>query len=212
MSTPATFRQRPRAWCATRWRRRSTCSTRARRAWPRRCDGAWVVNQWLKKAILLSFRLNDPHKVDGGPAGGAWWDKVPTKFANWKAKDFKEAGFRAVPGAIVRRSAYIAPGVVLMPSFVNLGARVDSGTMVDTWATVGLMRADRQERASLRRRRHRRRARAAAGEPGDHRGQLLHRRPRRGGRGRDRRRRLGLVDGRLSRPVDQDRRTAPPAK
>jgi 2,3,4,5-tetrahydropyridine-2-carboxylate N-succinyltransferase len=100
-------------------------------------DGAWVVNQWLKKAILLSFRLNDPHKVDGGPAGGAWWDKVPTKFANWKAKDFKEAGFRAVPGAIVRRSAYIAPGVVLMPSFVNLGARVDSGSMVDTWATVG---------------------------------------------------------------------------
>src|SRR5512141_970053 len=66
-------------------------------------DGAWVVNQWLKKAILLFFRLNDPHKVDGGPAGGAWWDKVPTKFANWKAKDFKEAGFRAVPGAIVRR-------------------------------------------------------------------------------------------------------------
>src|SRR5207344_407265 len=100
-------------------------------------DGAWVVNQWLKKAILLSFRLNDPHKVDGGPAGGSWWDKVPTKFANWKAKDFKEAGFRAVPGAIVRRSAYIAPGVVLMPSFVNLGARVDSGSMVDTWATVG---------------------------------------------------------------------------
>src|SRR5215475_6071191 len=100
-------------------------------------DGHWVVNQWLKKAILLSFRLNDPQKVDGGPAGGAWWDKVPTKLAHWKAKDFKEAGFRAVPGAIVRRSAYIAPGVVLMPSFVNLGARVDSGSMVDTWATVG---------------------------------------------------------------------------
>src|SRR4249920_3878293 len=100
-------------------------------------DGQWVVNRWLKKAILLSFRLNDPQKVDGGPAGGAWWDKVPTKFANWKAKDFKEAGFRAVPGAIVRRSAYIAPGVVLMPSLVNLGARVDSGSMVDTWATVG---------------------------------------------------------------------------
>src|SRR5512146_766161 len=100
-------------------------------------DGAWVVNQWLKKAILLSVRLNDPQKVDGGPAGGAWWDKVPTKFAHWKAKDFKEASFRVVPGAIVRRSAYIAPGVVLTPSFVNLGARVDSGSMVDTWATVG---------------------------------------------------------------------------
>jgi len=100
-------------------------------------DGQWVVNQWLKKAILLSFRLNDPGKIDGGPAGGAWWDKVPSKFANWKAKDFKDAGFRVVPGAIVRRSAYIAPSAVLMPSFVNLGARVESGTMVDTWATVG---------------------------------------------------------------------------
>src|SRR6516225_3752585 len=99
--------------------------------------GAWVVNQWLKKAILLSFRLHEPHKMDGGPDGGAWWDKVPTKFAKWKVKDFKQAGFRVVPGAVVRRSAYIAPGVVLMPSFVNLGARVDSGTMVDTWATVG---------------------------------------------------------------------------
>ncbi|HKA47328.1 MAG TPA: 2,3,4,5-tetrahydropyridine-2,6-dicarboxylate N-succinyltransferase [Methyloceanibacter sp.] len=100
-------------------------------------DGQWVVNQWLKKAILLSFRLNDPCKIDGGPAGGAWWDKVPSKFANWKAKEFKDAGFRVVPGAIVRRSAYIAPSAVLMPSFVNLGARVESGTMVDTWATVG---------------------------------------------------------------------------
>ena len=100
-------------------------------------DGQWVVHQWLKKAILLSFRLNDPQKVDGGPEGGAWFDKVPTKFAHWKAKDFKEAGFRVVPGAIVRHSAYIAPGVVLMPSFVNLGARVESGTMIDTWATVG---------------------------------------------------------------------------
>jgi len=100
-------------------------------------DGQWVVNQWLKKAILLSFRLHDPHKIDGGPGGASWWDKVPVKFEKWKAKDFKEAGFRAVPGCVVRRSAYIAPGVVLMPSFVNLGARVDSGTMVDTWATVG---------------------------------------------------------------------------
>ena len=99
--------------------------------------GDWIVHQWLKKAILLSFRLHEPHKIDGAPAGGAWWDKVPNKFAHWKAKDFKEAGFRVVPGAVVRRSAYIAPGVVLMPSFVNLGARVDSGTMVDTWATVG---------------------------------------------------------------------------
>ncbi|MFZ2018669.1 MAG: 2,3,4,5-tetrahydropyridine-2,6-dicarboxylate N-succinyltransferase [Methyloceanibacter sp.] len=99
--------------------------------------GSWVVNQWLKKAILLSFRLHEPHRIEGGPGGASWWDKVPTKFTKWKAKDFKEAGFRVVPGAIVRHSAYIAPGVVLMPSFVNLGARVDGGTMVDTWATVG---------------------------------------------------------------------------
>ena len=100
-------------------------------------DGSWIVNQWVKKAILLSFRLNDQRKMDGGPDGSSWWDKVPVKFEKWKAKDFKEAGFRAVPGAIVRRSAFIAPGVVLMPSFVNLGAYVDSGTMIDTWATVG---------------------------------------------------------------------------
>ena len=100
-------------------------------------DNEWVVHEWLKKAILLSFRLHDPHRMDGGPEDSSWWDKVPVKFEKWKAKDFKEAGFRAVPGCVVRHSAYIAPGVVLMPSFVNLGARVDSGTMVDTWATVG---------------------------------------------------------------------------
>src|SRR4026207_1177315 len=99
--------------------------------------GTWVVHQWLKKAILLSFRLHEPQKIDGGPDGGAWWDKVPTKFAKWKVKDFKQAGFRVAPGAVVRRSAYIAPGVVPRPSFVNLGARVDSGTVVGTWATVG---------------------------------------------------------------------------
>src|SRR6478735_1057723 len=99
--------------------------------------GSWTVHQWLKKAILLSFRLNDPTRIDGGPGGAAWWDKVPTKFVDWKAKDFREAGFRAVPGSVVRHSAFIAPGVVLMPSFVNLGAYVDTGTMVDTWATVG---------------------------------------------------------------------------
>jgi 2,3,4,5-tetrahydropyridine-2-carboxylate N-succinyltransferase len=100
-------------------------------------NGEWVVNQWVKKAILLSFRLEDPHRIDGGPDGSSWWDKVRLKFEKWKAKDFKEAGFRAVPGCIVRHSAYIAPGVVLMPCFVNLGARVESGAMIDTWATVG---------------------------------------------------------------------------
>jgi 2,3,4,5-tetrahydropyridine-2-carboxylate N-succinyltransferase len=100
-------------------------------------DGRWRVNQWLKKAVLLSFRLNDMSVIAGGPGRAAWWDKVPSKFDGWGDNRFREAGFRAVPGAIVRRSAYIAPGVVLMPSFVNLGAYVDSGTMVDTWATVG---------------------------------------------------------------------------
>jgi 2,3,4,5-tetrahydropyridine-2,6-dicarboxylate N-succinyltransferase len=100
-------------------------------------DGAWRVNQWLKKAVLLSFRLNDMEVVKGGPGEATWWDKVPSKFAGWGENRFKAAGFRAVPNCIVRRGAYIAPGVVLMPSFVNLGAYVDENTMVDTWATVG---------------------------------------------------------------------------
>lgn len=100
-------------------------------------DGDWQVNQWLKMAVLLSFRLNDMVTQAGGPEGSSWWDKVPSKFTGMSAEDFKSAGFRAVPNCIVRRSAYIAPSVVLMPSFVNLGAYVDSGTMVDTWATVG---------------------------------------------------------------------------
>ena len=100
-------------------------------------DGAWRVNQWLKKAVLLSFRLNDMSVIPGGPGNAAWWDKVPSKFDGWGDNRFRAAGFRAVPGAIVRRSAYIAPGVVLMPSFVNLGAYVDRETMIDTWATVG---------------------------------------------------------------------------
>jgi 2,3,4,5-tetrahydropyridine-2-carboxylate N-succinyltransferase len=99
--------------------------------------GEWIVNQWLKKAVLLSFRLNDMWLIPGGPAGSYYWDKVPPKFEGWGADDFRKGGFRVLPGAFVRRSAYIAPGVVLLPSFVNLGAYVDSGTMVDTWATVG---------------------------------------------------------------------------
>ena len=98
---------------------------------------AWVVHQWLKKAVLLSFRLNDMALIAGAPGGAGWWDKVPSKFAGMTAEGFRQAGFRAVPGAVVRHSAYIAPGVVLMPSFVNLGAYVGSGSMVDTWATVG---------------------------------------------------------------------------
>ena len=102
----------------------------------------WKVNQWLKKAVLLSFRLNDMEMISGGPGdnqrgASAWWDKVPSKFSGWSDEHFKSSGLRAVPNCVVRRSAYIAPGVVLMPSFVNLGAYVDSGTMVDTWATIG---------------------------------------------------------------------------
>lgn len=100
-------------------------------------SGAWTVNQWAKKAVLLSFRLNDMEMMPGGPGGAHWWDKVPSKFAGWSENRFREAGFRAVPGAIVRHSAHIAPGAVLMPSFVNLGAYVGENTMVDTWAAVG---------------------------------------------------------------------------
>ncbi|MBI3707524.1 MAG: 2,3,4,5-tetrahydropyridine-2,6-dicarboxylate N-succinyltransferase [Proteobacteria bacterium] len=107
-----------------------------------KADGKWQVNQWLKKAVLLSFRLNDSAVLPGGPSDpargpGAWFDKVPSKFAGWTAAEFRAAGFRAVPTCVVRRSAFIAPSVILMPSFVNVGAYVDSGTMIDTWATVG---------------------------------------------------------------------------
>ena len=100
-------------------------------------DGSWRVNQWLKKAVLLSFRLNDMNVIPGGPGHAAWWDKVASKFDGWSEDRFRSAGFRAVPGSVVRRSAYVAPGVVLMPCFVNLGAYVDQGTMIDTWSTVG---------------------------------------------------------------------------
>ncbi|MBY5848633.1 2,3,4,5-tetrahydropyridine-2,6-dicarboxylate N-succinyltransferase [Rhizobium ruizarguesonis] len=103
----------------------------------RSSDGAWTVNQWLKKAVLLSFRLNDMDVVKGGSDNSTWWDKVPSKFENWGENHFRAAGFRAVPNCVVRRSAYIAPNAILMPSFVNLGAYVGEGTMVDTWATVG---------------------------------------------------------------------------
>ena len=103
----------------------------------REASGKWNVHQWLKKAVLLSFRLNDMSPITGGPGGATWWDKVPSKFEDWGENRFRDAGFRAVPGAIVRRSAFIAKNVVLMPSFVNLGAYVDESTMIDTWSTVG---------------------------------------------------------------------------
>ncbi len=99
--------------------------------------GGWRVNQWLKKAVLLSFRLNDNALIDNGPGAGHWFDKVPSKFSGWSEAEFRSAGFRAVPGSVVRRGAYVAPGAILMPSFVNIGAYVGEGTMVDTWATVG---------------------------------------------------------------------------
>ncbi len=100
-------------------------------------DLNWTVHQWIKKAVLLSFRLNPMSEISGGPGGSHWWDKVPSKFHGWNEHDFKGAGFRAVPGCFVRTGAYIAPDVVLMPSFVNIGAYVGSGTMVDTWVTIG---------------------------------------------------------------------------
>ena len=109
----------------------------AARVAERQADGNWAVNQWLKKAVLLSFRLNPMEIIKGGPSESVWWDKVPSKFDRWSANEFEKGGFRAVPGSIVRHSAYIAPGAILMPSFVNLGAYVGEGTMVDTWATVG---------------------------------------------------------------------------
>jgi 2,3,4,5-tetrahydropyridine-2-carboxylate N-succinyltransferase len=103
----------------------------------KQADGNWQVHQWLKKAVLLSFRLNDNEVVDGGAAGAPGFDKVPSKFAGWDEARFRAAGFRAVPGAVARRGAFIGKGAVLMPSFVNIGANVGEGTMVDTWATVG---------------------------------------------------------------------------
>lgn len=102
-----------------------------------KADAGWQVNQWLKKAVLLSFRLNPMEAISGGPGGATWWDKVPSKFLGWNQGRFSEAGFRAVPGAIVRRGAFVGKNAVLMPSFVNIGAYVDEGAMVDTWATVG---------------------------------------------------------------------------
>lgn len=102
-----------------------------------RTVSGWQVHQWLKKAVLLSFRLNPNRRIENGPDGSCWWDKVPVKTAGWSDAAFAQAGFRSVPGSLVRQGAYIAPGVVLMPSFVNIGAYVDEGTMVDAWVTIG---------------------------------------------------------------------------
>ena len=109
----------------------------AQRVAEKQADGSWRTNQWLKKAVLLQFRLTDAFLIEGGAGGAPWWDKMPSKMAGWSEADYKSAGFRSVPGALVRRPAYVAKGVILMPSFVNVGAYVDEGTMVDTWVTVG---------------------------------------------------------------------------
>ena len=173
----------------------------------KKSDGKWQVNQWLKKAVLLSFRLNDMGPIAGAAGGATWWDKVPSKFDGWGENRFRAAGFRAVPGSIVRRSAYIAPNVVLMPSFVNLGAYVDTGTMVDTWATVGSC-------AQIGKNVHISGGAGIGGVleplqagPGHHRGQLLRRRALGSRRRRDRARGLGALDGRVHRRLDQDRRS-----
>ena len=131
--TPSTTGEKRKAIEATL----SALDTGSLRVAEKNDKGDWIVNQWAKKAVLLGFKLKDMEVHEGGPQNSGWWDKVDNKFKGWKTKDWKEAGFRAVPSCVVRRSAYIAPGVVLMPSFVNLGAYVDTGTMVDTWATGG---------------------------------------------------------------------------
>ena len=160
--------------------------------------GEWITNEWLKKAIMLSFRLNDMEPISNGPGGSTWWDKVPSKFDGWGEKEFRDADFRAVPNCTVRHSAYIAPKVVLMPSFVNLGAYVDSGAMIDTWATVGSC-------AQIGKNVHLSGGAGIGGvlepmqaTPDHYRGQLLYRRACRGGRRRYCRRGLCLVDGGLS--------------
>ena len=198
-------RTRP-ARCATRWNGRSTCSTAAKPRVAEKKDGGWTVNQWLKKAVLLSFRLNPMALITGGPEGSGWWDKVPSKFDGWSGADFDQ-------GRLPRRAQLHRAALRLHRAGRGADAVLRQSRRLCRCGHHGrhlgdgrLLRPDRQERAHLRRRRHRRRAGAAAGRTGDHRGQLLHRRPRRGGRGRHRRRGLGAVDGRLSRRLDQDRR------
>ena len=196
----------PPARCAKPSPQRSSCSTAARCASPRSAAGDWSLNQWLKKAVLLSFRLTPIDVIAGRPGGAAWWDKVPLEFAGWGAADFDD-------GRLPRRARRDRAALGLHRAGRGADAVLRQhrrlrrqGTMVDTWATVGSCAQIGKNVPPLRRRRHRRRAGAAAGQPDDHRGQLLHRRALRGGRGRHRRRRLGAVDGRLPRRLDQDRR------
>ena len=178
----------------------------------RQADGPWHVNQWLKKAVLLSFRLNDMSVIAGGPGKAVWWDKVDSKFKGWTRGALPQGGLprrarlRRAPLGLYR--ARRGADAVLRQSRRLCRQRHHGRHLGDG----RLLRADRQELPHLRRRRHRRRARAAAGRPGDHRGQLLHRRALGSGRRRDRARRRGAVDGRLSRRLHQDRRPRQPAR
>jgi hypothetical protein len=176
-------------------------SGKARVAEPR-SDG-WHVNQWLKKAVLLSFALADNKVIESGHT--RFYDKVPTKYADYTADQFAADGVRVVPDAVVRRGAYVAPDVVLMPSFINIGAYVDSSTMVDTWAQL---RPDRQERTPFRWCRNWRGAGTHPGRSDDHRRRLLYRGPVGGGRGRCRGARLGNFDGGLPGPKHSNLRSA----
>ena len=172
-------------------------------------DGAWITHQWIKKAVLLSFRLADIgamrfERRAGSAEPFAFYDKVPTKFTGLSDDQLAAAGVRVVPPAVARRGAFLAKNVVLMPSFVNIGAYVDEGTMVDTWATVGSCAQIGKNVHLSGGVGHRRRARAGAGQPDDHRGQLLHRRALRSGRRRDRRGELRARHGRVHRPEHED--------
>ena len=164
--------------------------------------GQWTTHQWIKKAVLLSFRLKDNAIIQSGDLG--FYDKVPTKFAGMSEAELKATGVRVVPPAVARRGSFQAKGVILMPSYVNIGAYVDEGSMVDTWATVGVLCPDRQKRAPERRRGHWRSARAHASRTHHHRRQLLHRCALRGGRRRDHRRKLGDFHGCVHRPEYQN--------
>ena len=166
--------------------------------------GQWTTHQWIKKAVLLSFRLKDNELMRAGDLG--FYDKVPTKFAHLSEAGNRATGVRVVPPAVARRGSFIAKGAILMPSYVNIGAYVDEGTMVDTWATVGSCAQIGKNVHLSRRRGHRRRAGADAGQPDHHRRQLLHRRALRSRRRRDRRGKLGDLHGRVHRPEHPDLR------
>ncbi len=214
MTPSKTVPRSPRATsappCATPSTRPSSNSTAASCASPRRSTATGRLNEWVKKAVLLSFRINDNEFIKGGFTN--YYDKVPSKFADYNSRDFREGGVRVVPPATARHGSYIAPTVradAVLRQHRRLRRRRHHGRHL---GHRRLLRPDRQERAPVRRRRHRRRARAAAGRPDHHRGQLLHRRPLRGRRRRDRRGGRGDLDGRLHRPEHHASTTARPTR